>query len=83
MKCFLGVVSAIALAGCAGMVTSNTGDSVTIEHDGFVSIDSAREVAIAACKQNGKTNASLLRSANKNPRFATGTGVQFSTFACE
>jgi hypothetical protein len=69
-------------AGCAGMVTANDGRRVTVEHDGFVSVESARGVAIKSCQQAGKTDAAYVSSANKNPVFAAGLGVQLSTFEC-
>jgi len=71
------------LGGCAGMVTANDGYRVTVEHDGFVSVESARSVAVRACKQNGKEDATHVATANKNPRFKPGFGVQLSTFECK
>lgn len=75
--------AALVLSGCAGMVASNDGNRVVIEHDGFVSLDSAREVATKSCSQAGKARAVHVASVNKNPRFEPGFGVQFSTFQCE
>lgn len=77
------IVTTALLSGCSGMVASNDGERVVIEHDGFVSLASAHEPATAACIQNGKNSAVYLRSANKNPRLAPGSGVQLSTFQCE
>jgi hypothetical protein len=77
------LMAAVVLAGCAGMVASNDGNRVTIEHDGFVSRDSAQEVATKSCIQAGKSRAVHVVTANKNPRFEPGFGVQLSTFQCE
>jgi len=79
----LASAAVMVLAGCAGMVASNDGTRVVIEHDGFVSLDSARDVALKSCQQAGKTRAVHVISANKNPRFDPGVGVQLSTFHCE
>ena len=82
LRKLLAAVAICHLVGCAGMVSSNDGQRVTIEHDGFVSADSARSVAARACQQAGKTDAKYLISANKNPRLPAGFGVQLSTFEC-
>lgn len=74
---------AFALAGCAGMVSYNDGDRVVIEHDSWVGADQAREQATRACAQSGKPGAAWVRTANKNPSFSAGTGVQLSTYRCE
>lgn len=79
----LAATAAVVLAGCAGMVASNDGTRVVIEHDGFVSLDSARDVALRSCQQAGKSRAVHVISVNKNPRFEPGVGVQLSTFQCE
>lgn len=84
MKTLIAAAAAVALlTGCAGMVASNDGSRVVIEHDGFISTESARDVALKSCQQFGKTKALHLATANKNPRFEAGFGVQLSTFACE
>lgn len=75
--------AAAVLAGCAGMVASNDGSRVVIEHDGFVSVASAAEVAAKSCAQAGKPRVRHVVTANKNPRFDPGVGVQLSTFQCE
>lgn len=79
-----GIVLALIvfLGGCAGMVTSNDGERVIIEHDGFISMESARSIALQSCEQAGKKDAKHIATANKNPRFAAGFGVQLSTFQC-
>mgnify|MGYP000859512417 FL=1 len=73
----------VAVIGCSGMVTAVDGDRVTIEHDGFVSAESAREIAIRSCRQSGKADAKYVKSTNKNPRLDAGFGVQLSTFQCQ
>lgn len=83
MKWMAGLCAALALAGCAGMVASNDGNRVVIEHDGFISLASASEVAARSCAQAGKPRVRHIVSANKNPRFEPGFGVQLSTFQCE
>lgn len=83
MRCAAAVALVSMLAGCAGMVASNDGNRVVIEHDGFVSLDSARDVATKSCAQAGKSRATHVVSVNKNPRFEPGFGVQLSTFQCE
>lgn len=70
------------LSACAGMVTANDGSQVTVEHDMWVSPESASEVARSACEQQGKPAVQLVATANKNPRFGKGGGVQLSTFKC-
>ncbi|WP_338414750.1 hypothetical protein [uncultured Sphaerotilus sp.] len=54
-----------------------------IEHDGFVSLDGVRDVAMKSCAQAGKAQATHVVSVNKNPRFDPGFGAQLSTFQCE
>ena len=81
------ILAAVAISlplfsGCAGMVTANDGERVTLEHDGFVSIDSVKALAVKVCKQNGKNDAELVKTANKNPSFKPGFGAQLSTFQC-
>lgn len=84
MKFILALMASVAfLSGCAGMVVSNDGNRVVIEHDGFVSLDSARSVAEKSCLQAGKSRVVHVVSVNKNPRFDPGLGVQLSTFQCE
>ena len=83
MKPLLFGILAFGIVGCSGMVTANDGNRVTVEHDFFVSIDSALDVALQSCTQAGKSKATFVVSANKNPRFAPGQGVQLSTFQCE
>lgn len=75
-------LAVLGISGCAGMVTGFDGERVTIEHDMFVSVESARAVAAQACKQGGKSDAVLIATANKNPRLNVGQGVQLSTFRC-
>ena len=76
------LLTSVLFSGCAGMVTANDGDRVTVEHDGFISMESTRTVALKACQQNGKAEAKHVKTANKNPRFEPGFGVQLSTFQC-
>lgn len=76
------LVAAAAATGCAGMVTANDGDRVTVEHDAFVSIADVHSIALSGCNQAGKAHAVFVSSANKNPRFEPGFGVQLSTFRC-
>lgn len=83
MKSIVFGILALSVAGCSGMVTSNDGSRVTVEHDFFISVESARDVALQSCRQAGKSKATYVASANKNPRFAPGQGVQLSTFQCE
>ena len=83
MKPLLFGLLALGIVGCSGIVTANDGNRVTVEHDFFVSTDSARDVALQSCMQAGKSKATFVMSANKNPRFAPGQGVQLSTFQCE
>ena len=79
----LALVAASVTVACSGMVTANDGSRVTVEHDFFISTDSAQAVAVSSCKQVGKASARHVTTVNKNPRFAPGQGVQLSTFQCE
>lgn len=82
MRLFL-ILCISLLSGCAGMVTSNNGNTVVIEHDFFIGLDAVQELALKACAQNGKTEAIFSTMANKNPRLSKGDGVQLSTFECK
>lgn len=83
MRALLAATFLAGLTACAGLVTANDGNKVTVEHDGFVSVATARDVALKSCQQAGKANATFLASANKNPSLPAGTGVQLSTYSCE
>lgn len=76
------IAAIVLLQGCAGTVITNDGERVTLEHDMGVSIESVRAVALKACKQNGKSDAVHVATANKNPSFKKGFGAQLSTFRC-
>ena len=77
------LIACLILAGCAGMVTSNDGSRVTVEHDFFVDVASAQKVAQRACSQSGMVSARHIATANKNSSLEKGFGVQLSTFQCE
>lgn len=84
LSILIAVVSASSfISGCAGMVTANDGSRVTVEHDFFIDVSSAQKVAERACSQNGAATARHIATANKNPRFEKGSGVQLSTFQCQ
>jgi hypothetical protein len=76
------MVMAGALTGCAGMVASNDGQRVVIEHDMGIADQRVQQLAVQACEQHGKPSATLVTTANKNPRYKKGFGVQLSTFDC-
>lgn len=81
---FLVGAAMAGLTGCAGLVTANDGERVTIEHDGFglVALERVQKIAAKACVQNGKTDATHVRTVNKNPSLGKGSGAQLSTFLC-
>lgn len=81
---FLAGATLACVSGCAGLVTANDGENVTIEHDGFglVDIERVRVIAARACVQNGRSDAVHVRTVNKNPNFSRGKGAQLSTFRC-
>jgi len=70
------------LCGCAGMVATDDGRTLVIEHDAFISADRARGVAVLACQQRGAGDARYVSSANKQPRLPKGSGVQLSAYEC-
>lgn len=72
----------VLLVGCAGMVTAHDGERVTVEHDWWISVDSARSVADKACAQLGRGPSVFVGSVSKNPSIPLGSGVVMSTFRC-
>lgn len=72
----------LLLTGCVGLVNSNDGNTVVIESDYWISQNSLQETANEACIQSGKSSASYLTKANKNPSLGKGNGVQITTFKC-
>ena len=76
------LLSIVFSSGCAGMITANDGQRVTIEHDFFSSANAVHAKAVKACEQNGKVRAELVHSANLNPSLKKGHGAQLSTFEC-
>ena len=73
----------LTLAGCSGLIVANDGGRIVVEHDGFISHETASATAVKSCQQAGKGNATYIRSTNKNPSLPPGYGVQLSTFSCE
>lgn len=77
------LLATLSLTGCIGLVTANDGNTVSIERDFWISKESSQESADRACIQAGKYKAVYQMTANKNPRFEKGNGVQIDTFKCE
>lgn len=84
MRVALYATLALLLTGCAaGMVRSNDGQRVVIEHNGWVKVDEVRPIAAASCRQAGKAAAVHVTSVSTNPALPLGTGAVMSTFRCE
>ena len=69
------------LAGCA-TVAWNDGEKVAVDHDPGWALNSLNSTAVNACREAGKTGATYIVTANKNPALPSGLGRQTSTFRC-